>query len=459
RDFEITEISGSLKAKHNQFDVKLAVNEFKVENGILTKFTCAGDVKYKGFSFNLQNGSYANNALSITARAEISATGTAAMLAVDKFEVKGDGAISIGKIEGSLNRAPATVSFSATFGDSRFTGTFNGEFAGIGLDGTVDIGAMETPAYNFAYLGITAKVNVPLGQSGLKLTQIGGMLGYNYQLGAPNAATGTYPNPPGTPTQGRYLAGLKLGVADIGNMCEVVGSTVIAFGNGNIDIGLSGTIAILKNNAFFQGGANVNYSIPSQTISGNVGAAFKIPSSGFILSTGNPNPNIQFFLGNDGGSKKFSASSNAMSGSMFGGKIQLSNGNFSLNGSLDDITSLTGSLGGKASASFSFNPSFSALGATISGTLNMNMNSNINAAFDQNGLSGGFGVHVDGNGSMTFDPPLGWAITVGGSATCDGTVNYSAGSLALTGNVSITLPNIPFYGDLTVSTGEISISI
>jgi len=460
-DFDITTISGSLKAKHNKFDAKIEVADFKVENGSLSKFACSGQVKYSAFKFTLENGSYTTapaSLLSISSKVEMSATGTAAMLAVDKFQINEAGEITIGKISGSLNRAPASMSFSATFGSSRFTGSFSGDFAGIGLDGTVDIGSNQTPEFGFAYLAITAKTNVPLGQTGLKLTQIGGMLGYNYQLNAPNPATGTYPDPPGNPTQGRYLAGLKLGVADVANMCEVTGSTVVAFGAGNIDITLAGTVAILKNNQFFQGGCNVTYSIPSQTLSGSVGAALKIPSSGFLLSTGNPNPTISFFLGQEGNSKVFKASSNAMSGSMFGDKIQLTGGSFSLNGNLDNILAVTGSLKGRASADFSFAPSLMLWGSGISGTLNMHMRSDIDAAFNASGLAGSFAVHVDGDGSITVTPFFG-SITVGGSASCDGSVGYNNGSVSLTGDVSITLPNIPWYGDLTVSTGVVSINL
>lgn len=445
RDFDLTKVEGSLKAKHDKFDVKVGVDKFKVENGSLTEFTFSGKVKYSGFSFTLEQASYVPVKLNITAKVEMSATGTEAMLAVKDFTIDDAGTIAITSISGNLNRPPASISFSATFGTSRFTGTFSGDFAAIGLDGTVDIGAEggDDP-YNFAYLAITAKVNVPLGQSGLKLTQIGGKVGYNYQLQGVEG--------PGDPMKGNYMVALKLGVADIGNMCEVTGQSMIQFGNGNIDITLSGTIAVLKNNKFFEGAADVTYKIPAQTLSGSIQAVIWIPGSGSVFKS--QNLKINFFFGNNA----FSANGANMGGSMFGDKIQLTNGNFSLSGQLDNVSSLSGSLGGKASCSFAYSVSVSGGGNSVTGTITLNMNSNVNVSFNQNGLNGNFDVVVNGGGKVDFDTWI-WTDQVQATATCNGTVGYNGGSVSMSGDITITLPfSIPFWGN-EISTGVVSVSI
>ncbi|MDP1726658.1 MAG: hypothetical protein Q8M15_07730 [Bacteroidota bacterium] len=443
KDFDMTLVQGKLKAKHTQFDVKINVDNFKIENGALKEFACSGVVKYSNFKFTLENASFASGPpgeISISAKLEMSATGTSVMIQVSAFKIKEDGSISIGTIAGNLNRAPASISFSATFGTNRFTGTFNGDFAAIGLDGAVDIGA--EPAYNFAYLAITVKANVPLGQSGLKLTQIGGKVGYNYFL--PNV------NAMGNPQQGAYLAGLKLGVADVGNMCEVTGEVVVAFTSATVDITLVGTVAVLKNNKFFDGNANVTYKIPANTLSGSVGAVLKIPGNGWAFQS--QNLNIGFFFGNN----QFSANGSNMGGQMFGNKIQLSNGNFSLSGNLSNVTSVTGSLGGKATCSFNYTDSW--FGGTVSGSISLNMNSNMSVSFDQTGINGTFNVTVNGNGSVTVDTWV-YTGTTSASASATGDVGYTGGTLSLTGNATVTLPfSIPFYGD-TITTPTISISI
>lgn len=452
KDFDLTKVEGDLKAKHNSFDVKIAVDKFKISNGSLEKFSCSGQVKYSSFSFNLQKADYVPVKLQIDAKVELSATGAAAMLEVKGFTIAEDGTITVGSIKGSLNKPPASISFSATFGNNRFTGSFKGDFADIGMDGDVDVGAKENPDYNFAYLSITAKVNVPLGNSGLKLTQLGGKVGYNYSLKGPDG--------PGDPQKGAYLAGLKLGVADVGNMCEVTGETIIQFGNGNVDITLKGTVAVLKNNKFFEGKADVTYKIPAQTLSGSVGAAINIPGNGWVFKS--KNLTISFFFGGN----KFNANGANMGGDMFGNKIQLTNGSFKLNGDLTDVTSLTGNLAGKASCSFSYSLNQSLFGTTFSGKINLDMNSNIDMGFDQNGIKGSFDVTVNGDGTLSIENAL-IEQSVSASASCNGSVSYSGGTLTLTGDMKVTLPiSIPVWydGDWTptltnqISTGTVSIS-
>lgn len=448
-DFDITKVEGSLKAKHNSFDIKIAVDQFKVENGELKTFTCSGMVKYSSFKFNLENASYNSGPpgkLSITAKVEISATGTAAMIAVQNFDIAEDGTITIGTISGNLNRAPASISFSATFGANKFTGTFNGDFAAVGMDGTLDIGTdgPQNNTFNYAYLAITVKANVPLGNTGLKLTQIGGKVGYNYAL--------TTVNGPGTPTQGNYIAGLKLGVADVGNMCEVTGESMVQFGNGSISITLAGTVAVLKNNKFFDGNCNVTYRIPAQTISGSVGAVVKIPGSGVIFQSNNLNVNFSF------GNNQFSMNGANMGGSMFGGKINFSNGTISLSGNLNSLSSVSGTLAGRASCSFGYNVGVSAAGNSINGSINFSMNSNINMGFNESGINGTFGVNVTGTGTLTFDTWI-YSTQLNASAVANGDVGYSGGTLSLGADVTVTLPiSIPFWGN-QFSTGYVSISI
>ena len=452
RDFDLTKVSGSLKAKHNQFDVKIDISDFQVENGSLTKVSCSGQVKYSAFKFTLQDGTYGAGPpgqLTISARVEIAATGTAAMIQVTGFTIKDDGSITVGSISGNLNRPPATISFSATFGTNKFTGTFNGDFAGIGLEGAVDVGKETAPDYCYAYLSLTAKVNIPLGQSGLKLTQIGGKVGYNYQLNTAGADPSSWT---GGPLQGNYLIGLKLGVADVGNMCEVVGQTVIQFGNGSVSITLAGTVAVLKNNKFFEGNGSVTYVIPDQTLSGALGMNLKVPSSGWVFTSNNLN--ISFFFGN----KTFTANGANMGGTMFGGKVTLSDGNFSMNGNLNSLSSLTGSIGGKVACGFNYGVSVSAGGNSIGGNVWLNLNSNINASFNQDGLNGNFGVHVDGGGTLNFDSWI-YSTTITSTATCDGNIGVNSGSVQMSGNITLTLPfSIPFWGN-QVSTGNVSVSL
>ncbi|MCO6475637.1 MAG: hypothetical protein J5I94_03400 [Phaeodactylibacter sp.] len=434
-DFDMIEFDGSLKAKHEQFDAAVDVAEFNVKNGELTKFNASGTVKYKQFAFELISAAYAPVKLTVSAKVELNVT-VAMKLMVDQFTIDEDGAITVGKIEGDLEKTPVKVSFKASFQAGRFTGSFKGDFTTIGLEGDVDVGAKET--YNFGYFKLTAKVNVPLGNSGLKLTQLGGEMGFNYQL-------------PNTPTQGMYLIGLTIGVADVADFCEVAGNPVIQLGNSTVIMTLNGTIAILKNNTFFSGRMNVNYKIPDNVIWGSVGTTVKIPGSGFILTTNNVS--VSFNIGNN----RWSASGSGMGGSMFDGVVRFSNGHVNMRGSLSNPLALSGRLGGKASAAFNYTVNESAGGNSFYGNIRINMNADILASINQNGLAGSFGAYVTGYGRIMFDTWI-WSSSVSISGWSNARISVSGNSASLSGTMTINLPfSIPFWGN-QVSAG-LSLSI
>ncbi len=436
-DFDMIEFDGSLKAKHTKFDAAIAVSEFNVKNGSLTKFSASGNVKYNKFAFELISAAYAPVQLTISAKVELNVTATV-KLQVDQFKIAEDGTITIGGIAGEFHKTPVDVTFSATFQTNRFKGNFNADFAKIGIEGAVDVGAEET--YNFGYFAITVKADVPLGNSGLKLTQIGGQMGFNYQL-----------QPSAGPAQGTYVIGLTIGVADVAGFCEVTGNPVIQLGNSTVIMTLNGTIKILKNNTFFSGNMNVNYKIPDNTVWGSVGTTVKIPGNGYILTTNNVS--ISFNIGNNA----WSASGSGMGGTMFNGVVNFSDGSVNMNGSLSSPLALSGTLGGKASASFNFSVYQTAAGNTFSGTIDVNMNANISASINQSGLSGSFGVYVTGSGTLTFDTWI-WTSSITVSGYSDAQVSVSGNSASLSGTMTMNLPfSIPFWGN-QVSAG-MSISI
>ena len=424
QNFDMTSIRGSLDAKHDLFDASISITEFEIKDGSLTKFNGSGKVAYKAFTFELINANYAPGTLTISAKVEINVT-VAAALQVNNMSINDAGTITVGGISGSFNRPPVSVDFSATMGANRFTGTFNGNFTTIGVGGMIDIGAMQAPDYNFAYLSLNAGVNIPLGQSGLKISQLGGQFGMNYKLNDPTAQGGD-------PEQGTYVVGLKLGIADVANMCELVGQTVAQFGNGNVQLSLSGTLNVLKNNPYFTGNMAINYMIPANQISGSVSSVVNFPSNGWILST-NKNA-MNFSVGNG----QWSASGNNMTGTLLS-HINLTNGFINFSGATSSGTNFTGSLGGKASAGFNYAVNMGFGGFNIGGNMQMNMNSDVNVAINQNGLNGSFGVLVNGSGTMTmsnwfFDQD----VTVSGVA--NGTISAGNGSANLSGTMYVNLP-------------------
>ncbi|RYD83363.1 MAG: hypothetical protein EOP53_01065 [Sphingobacteriales bacterium] len=428
-DFDMVEFDGKLNAKHDKFDLAIEVMQFNVKDGELKKFQVKGKVKYNAFTFELLNSSYEASKLEISAKVELAVTGSV-KLEVDKFTIDEKGDIKVGKIAGEFKKDPVNLSFSATFEDTRFRGTFNAQFTTVGLEGKIDVGAQ--PTYNFAYLELTAKTEIPLGPSGLKLTKIGGQGGFNYKL-------------PDIPEEGNYVLGLTLGVADVAGFCEVSGNPIIQLGNTTVVLTLNGTINILKNNTFFTGKMNVNYKMPAQTIDGSVETDIKVPNSGVVFKS--DNLKINFNIGDN----KWSANGSDMGGKVFS-LITLSKGNISINGQLDKPTELTGKLGGLATAELNQSMSASVLGNTVTGTIKVTMNSNVDANLDQNGLSGSFGVRVTGDGTLDYDT----FITTGSinvNGVCDGQAGYNNGTASLVGTMTVNFPGgFPFYGT-SINTG------
>lgn len=418
-DFDMVEFNGSLKAKHNSFDVAIDVSQFNVKNHILTKFKAAGHVKYNGFAFDLINSNYVPGKLSITAKVSLQLTGASMEVAVDKFDIAEDGTISVGKFSADLQKPPVKFHVDATFAATEFSGNFTGDFTTVGISGSVVVGSQ--PAYNYGYFKLTAGTNIPLGQTGLKITQIGGEAGFNYKI------------PEKTPLQGNYILGLTLGMADVADLCEVSGNPVIQLGNNNMQLSLNGQVKVLKNNTFFTGNLTSNYYYPANKIDGSVSTDIKIPSSGFIFKSNNLA--VNFLVANN----QWSASGSNMGGKMFNGMVDFSQGNISMSGSLSSPTSMTGTLGGKASASLNQSLSQTLLGTTFSGNIGINMNSNISASIDQNGLAGSFGVHVDGSGTVAVSNWLiDQSVTLSGNS--DANIGYVGNTLELYGNMTLNLP-------------------
>jgi hypothetical protein len=440
-DLDLKEVSGKLKAKHTEFDAKIDIQNFLVKEGKLETFAGSGEVGYKGFKFNLISLAYTAtpSSLVISAEVKLNLTGASASLSVDEFKIAEDGTITVKTIKGDFDKTPVSIKITATFNVNRFQGTFSGKFTSIGLDGSVDVGA--EPTYNFGYFALNVHGDVPLGNTGLKLTTIGGQLGFNYAL--------NFPPPPGggggsgNPQQGTYVLGLTIGVADVFNMCEVTANPVIQLGNANVTMSLTGTIKVLKNNTFFTGSANVTYYLPQNTMKGWVSSVIKVPGSGFVFSSNNLTVNF------DIGGGKLVASGANMGGTMFN-KINLTNGTINLNVDLSGATaSLSGSLGGKADASIGYKLDYSGSIVNVGGDISITMNSDVSAAVNESGLSGSFTVDVKGEGNASYSmavwPYWGGSTWITGNSNA--TVSVGGGSnVSISGNMEVQLPiNINTY--------------
>ena len=122
QNFDIQEISGSLEARHPDFNTELDISSFIIRNYELVSFAAAAEISYQGNTLIIQNAQYdgANDILVLDAVAQVNSAGTNAVLQVEDFTIDQAGNISIGDFSGSVtssaNLGPLAVAFTARIG-------------------------------------------------------------------------------------------------------------------------------------------------------------------------------------------------------------------------------------------------------------------------------------------------------------------------------------------------------
>jgi fibronectin type III domain protein len=425
-NLEIKTIQGQLNANHPQFDAHLLVSDFLVENGELQAFNIEGKVSYEGFNLELEKAEYTENSLVVDGKVAINVAESAAWLSVEELTIAADGTVTINGIEGELDKSPVYIAFSASMNESRFTGSFTGELSGIGLEGKIDIG-VENQQYNFAYLQLTAKANIPLAGSGLKLTQLGGQFGYNYALTYNQANA----QPQGSPQEGNYVVGLTIGVADMADMVEVSGTSVIQFGNDKFDLNLTGEINIPKENTIATGKANIHYVLPDNTLDGSLSIDVSVPSRSGKLLEG------KFAMEYAMGNSEWSVTSTDISAKLFT-EVDFV-GNIALTGS-GDGNSFSGVLSGASSYNFSYNKTFEAFGADLIASLDAGFNFTGTIIFDDTGAEGDVSLYLYANGELGIETMIGgYKKLIGLNGSSLAQLSFDRDSALLAGQMDVTV--------------------
>lgn len=435
-NLDFQRIEGSLEAKHEKFNSALAVNNFLIENGQLMSFDLQGEVVYNGFNLKLANAEFVDDALNISGEVAIDVAGTAAWLAVEELRLLANGEVLINGVAGELDKSPVYVSFMANLDDSRFKGEFRGELSGIGLSGAIDLG-VASDAYQFAYLELAAQGNVPLAGSGLKLTELGGQLGYNYRLVYGKDGI----DPEGNPQEDNYVVGLLLGVADMANIVEVKGNSVAQFGQEQFELTLNGSLSIPKENAIAKGEVNLNYLMPDNTLDGNVNIDLNVPpASGSVLKA-------NFDMNYAYAAKDWTLSSTDISAALFG-EVEFT-GNIDLQGSED--SPVEGVMSGQAAYAFSYNKEFRALATTFRAKLDAGFNFDGDIAFDQAGVSGQTYLLVYANGELGVVSDIGdYSTLLAVSGASEALLEFNSDAAKLSGNLIVAISVLGFEHDVTV---------
>ncbi len=448
-EFDMNMCEGRLSAKHQDFENKFENIEFKVQNGELVTFGLGSvNTRWKNFEVTIAHALYAKNqGLSLDISLIITGMGN---MAIENFKISETGKITLEKIEGQIDKSPVNVSLKAAFADSEFDGSFSGKFPGnVAIGGRVVLGVQGgASGFTYVYLKLDAGTNILLGSSGLKIRQISGELGYNFNASAGEGGTGTK-------QKGTHTIGLGLKLGDVADLMVLGGYVRLILGNAS-SMELIGDVQVTADTEYFGGRMNLQYEFGKAEVRGALSATLKIPSNGNIILMDNAQINYEV-----------SGGQWAMDGNMSGQFF--SNPNIRIQGATDlsapmgrPAGGMRGGLDGSISASLSnsiiypdhFNPASCAtaddtdngVGFGFRGDYAVGMEGDVEVQLNRHGVSGSFGVRVNFSGNAKVK----WPCLIVCGSNCVDTYSMSAGG---TLSASQTGDAIRIKGKLAFSGG------
>lgn len=402
------------------------VSNFSYSDGQVQEFYSeGGTIEYKGFKFSLHGLSYNEHKINADATVNLTLSdGKSARLGVESFKINENGEYTIGKISGDLQFDPALVSFEATFSESRFSGTFSGEFGSyFDMSGTLDIGSENS--YTFGYLSLSSQTNIPIGPA-FKISRLSGNLGFNYKLSYHSG----YKSFIGKPMEGNYVAGLGLGISDIAGAIELYGNPIIQFGDGDTQLNMIGEVKLPADNPNFLGQLTANYNLSQDILNGSIVTTVKIPAkTGKIVNA--VNNSLKFHYSEEG----YWMKSNTLKAKVFNvidfeGKFNyIKNGLYSEEGYLYGVASLN------------FQKSFEAeffLGS-IQGDIGIAFEALAELEWTEQVVNGRIDATISGSTNVNFTNSFLGTIEIASSFEGLGSVEYRSGTTQLFASLDFEL--------------------
>jgi len=274
--FELDEFRGELDAKHPDFDSVFEDIIIIIQEGSLKTFSISHAIMcWKLFDVIIDNAAYSyDKGLAFNIALIIDGIG---YIAIDEFVIDKSGNITMNEIAGAIDRQPVNVSFSAKFDQNHFSGLFQGQFTGnIGINGMVKIGVIEkNPKFTYAYLKLEVGTNISLGTSGLKIKEISGEFGYNYDASLTADGSSRY-------SKGTHTIGFGLALSDHAELMMLGGYIKLVLGNAT-KMELKGNLQVTANTEYFAGDLVFMYIFGKTDFSVLLDATLKIPSDGSII--------------------------------------------------------------------------------------------------------------------------------------------------------------------------------
>ncbi len=242
----------NISAQHEKFDQSITNVTMEVKLGTLHSFSADAVVlKYNnGISFMISDISYTNDSLQLNAKILITEDFE---LNVIGFRISTTGGVSIKEVNGHINKSPIIADVKAVFAETYFEGNFNASLLNVlGGGATIQIEALVGTAndggadYLFGRFLMSATVTGPagilLGNTGLKLTGVGGLFGYNWYV--PPIGEGESNIPTGYAQQGAITLGMSVTVGDIANNFAVTLAAAVSWGVENLTLTASADLKV-----------------------------------------------------------------------------------------------------------------------------------------------------------------------------------------------------------------------
>lgn len=403
KNLDIRKITGFAKVKHPDFNTELELEEFEIEDGIVTKFSGGGEVVFKDYLLNIKEFNYyTSNNTGTSQEAYINCSASLRVrdnwAEITDFTIDNQGGFSIGEVSGHINEGMLTSSFSVSFSEDEFSGYLDADVSGFGFESELVIGNAVTndTHWGYGYGNLIVNANIPLTPLPVTISSIGGQLGYNYTLeyiDEDNPTEGYT----GSPEYGRYLLGLTLGVR-VAKLVELEGNSIAQFSEDSFRLDLNGNLNIPSSNPYLEANANVSYRLPDPRITGGFSADLVMPrEGGYIIDI--KNLGVNFDINRD----KWQVISEDIHGTAL--MVLTFDGEIDFEGGFNEDSKIRGSLIGNATLGFSRQYEFSVTAgsysfaeAKIGITLDASMG--LDVQIDDQQFSGEFMASLNGSGDF-----------------------------------------------------------
>lgn len=448
-EFDLLNISGGMRAKHEQLKSKLKVTHFVVKNGSLEVMRLKGRSQLKGVEIYVKDAFYhkEKNVIELSAGIKFPVKphqdyDEMSEIGVKDFIMNFEGTIEQLGFYADIDADPLELKIDGFYKANDYQIKFSTIVFDAEVKGEVALGSRYSSKYgvyyNYFYLQGSGDGNgngIPLGPTGIMLSRLGGEFGYNYNVDLIKKIK--------SPQYLTYTAGAELGIS-IAKTLQVDGRANLTISPEKLQMALGATLEIPpSSDPYIRAMGDIAYEIDysskpyKETVKGTLNTRVRIPKeSGNIFKM---DSEVELNIADD----QWKISSNkAFDGKIFN-EIDF-NGQLELEGDTEKSESFSGNLEGRIYYQWGFIFNKSVLGefAQVTGLVNTEFYGEINSDFDDQGINSSINSCLKGEASVK-------AKSVWGGDLFSGTLKILGN-----GSYSGTKSLIEFAGSIELSSEE-----